>query len=86
MYPLEPLLRDLAEHVVVEVLEGDDAVLVAVEAHDFRDAPVQLLREALLRDQGVVDLDELGLEDLPDGVPRDQPPLQFANVEFLELR
>ena len=71
--------------MVVEVLEGDDAVLVTVKAHDFRDTPVQLLREALLRDQGMVDLDEFGFEDIPDRVPGDQTPLQFGNVEFLEL-
>ena len=54
MYPLKPLLRHLPQHVVIEVLKGDDAVPITVKAHYFRDASVQLLREALLRYQGVI--------------------------------
>ena len=52
--PLQPLVRHLPEHVVIEALKSDDAILATVKAHYFRNALDQILSETLLRNHCLI--------------------------------
>ena len=85
MYPKEPLLGYPPEHVIVEVLERDLAVLVRVELHDGVHPVVNLLRESVLAHNRVLQLNQLGLENLPHTVTSHHAFLEFVDVKLLKF-
>lgn len=86
MNPKKPLLRHPFEHMLVEVLESEHSILIAIKLHDHSDPFIDLLCESLLCHERVLDFDHLGLEDLPHAFLRDNSFLHLVNVELLKLR
>ena len=83
--PLQPLLRNLSEHIVVEVLESDYSIVIAVKLHYLCDPSIQLFSEPLLCHQWMFYFNQFRLEYLSDAVLSDDSSLYLADIEFLEF-